>query len=240
MLSVALPLLAAAWTPCYTPAASLRTARSALSPSMQAPEGSMGPARAWLNERNDRAWSNLENEGLVVPRRGAETSFARGLDMAKSYGDRQGVAGQSRRTPAAAGPGRSWPPAEQGQRGNFPVREQRFSPQSEPPVREQRFTPENAEAAQLAERGVQRGYLHKLGKNVTKWKRRFFVLQPTTMLYYYLSAGDTEPAGVVNMDLFTEVLAVEPVGVSPGGQGAAAENGRAKPKKCIVGADGDV
>ena len=70
-------------------------------------------------------------------------------------------------------------------------------------------------AAQLAERGVQRGYMHKLGKNVTKWKRRFFVLQPTTMLYYYLSAGDSEPAGVVNMDLFTEVVAVEPAAPAP-------------------------
>jgi len=43
--------------------------------------------------------------------------------------------------------------------------------------------------AQLAEQSVLSGYLFKLGVNVRRWKRRFFVLQPTTMLYYYLSPG---------------------------------------------------
>jgi len=39
---------------------------------------------------------------------------------------------------------------------------------------------------------------------VRRWKRRFFVLEPTTYLYYYLSSGDDEPAGCLNLDLYSE------------------------------------
>lgn len=44
-------------------------------------------------------------------------------------------------------------------------------------------------AAQLAEQAALSGYMFKLGKNVRRWKRRFFVLQPSTTLFYYLSSG---------------------------------------------------
>ena len=64
-------------------------------------------------------------------------------------------------------------------------------------------------AAHLASRSHVSGHLHKLGVNVRKWKRRFFVLQPTTMLYYYISSGDSQPAGVINMDTFTEIEEVD-------------------------------
>jgi len=59
-------------------------------------------------------------------------------------------------------------------------------------------------AAQLATVGEISGHLHKLGIRVPTWKRRFFVLRPATYLYYYLSSGDEEPAGCINLDLYNE------------------------------------
>ena len=59
-------------------------------------------------------------------------------------------------------------------------------------------------AAQLASVGEISGHLHKLGSRVPTWKRRFFVLRPATYLYYYLSSGDEEPAGCINLDLYNE------------------------------------
>lgn len=59
-------------------------------------------------------------------------------------------------------------------------------------------------AAQLATVGEFSGHLHKLGSRVPTWKRRFFVLRPATYLYYYLSSGDEEPAGCINLDLYNE------------------------------------
>jgi hypothetical protein len=63
-------------------------------------------------------------------------------------------------------------------------------------------------AAQLATAGEQSGHLLKLGSRVRTWKRRFFVLRPATYLYYYLSSGDDEPAGCVNLDLYSECFDV--------------------------------
>lgn len=63
--------------------------------------------------------------------------------------------------------------------------------------------------AALVSRGALRsGYLWKLGANVPKWKRRFFVLKPITMLFYYMSEHDTEPRGCIDLDLFDAVREV--------------------------------
>jgi hypothetical protein len=43
------------------------------------------------------------------------------------------------------------------------------------------------------------GYLSKLGQEIPEFKRRFFVLQPATHLYYFLSPADTEPRGCLDL-----------------------------------------
>ena len=59
-------------------------------------------------------------------------------------------------------------------------------------------------AARLARASVKAGSLHGLGEN-HQWKRRFFVLKPTTMLYYFGSDADEEPLGCVDVEAFTSV-----------------------------------
>eukprot|EP00977_Amphora_coffeiformis_P013225 scaffold3408_cov129-Amphora_coffeaeformis.AAC.20 len=44
------------------------------------------------------------------------------------------------------------------------------------------------------------GFLSKLGKQLPEFKRRFFVLQPATHLYYFLSPTDTEPRGCLDLE----------------------------------------
>lgn len=44
------------------------------------------------------------------------------------------------------------------------------------------------------------GFLSKLGQEVPEFKRRFFVLQPATHLYYFLSPTDTEPRGCLELE----------------------------------------
>ncbi|KAL9189087.1 hypothetical protein ACHAXT_011577 [Thalassiosira profunda] len=48
------------------------------------------------------------------------------------------------------------------------------------------------------------GYLRKLGKNIPTFKRRFFVLKPSTHLYYFLSPHDVEPRGCIDLDMVQE------------------------------------
>jgi len=48
------------------------------------------------------------------------------------------------------------------------------------------------------------GYLRKLGTNIPKFKRRFFVLKPSTHLYYFMSPNDVEPRGCIDLDLMRE------------------------------------
>ena len=43
-----------------------------------------------------------------------------------------------------------------------------------------------------------------MGEN-HQWKRRFFVLKPTTMLYYFGSARTRSPKGCVGVEAFTSV-----------------------------------
>lgn len=65
-----------------------------------------------------------------------------------------------------------------------------------------------ASAALVARGAMKSGYLWKLGSNVPRWKRRFFVLKPITMLFYYMSEHDTEPRGCIDLDLFDAVRRV--------------------------------
>lgn len=66
-----------------------------------------------------------------------------------------------------------------------------------------------ADAALVAKGAIKSGYLWKMGSNVPKWKRRFFVLKPITMLFYYMSEYDTEPRGCIDLDLFDAIRKVE-------------------------------
>lgn len=53
------------------------------------------------------------------------------------------------------------------------------------------------------------GYLEKLGQNVTVWKRRFFLLQPGTHLYYFVSPTDTEPRGCLDVEGSTVQISLQ-------------------------------
>lgn len=55
-------------------------------------------------------------------------------------------------------------------------------------------------ASQLAKQAPAAGFLLKLGTNVPTYKRRFFVLQPGTFLYYFLSEHDTIPRGCLDLE----------------------------------------
>ena len=70
-------------------------------------------------------------------------------------------------------------------------------------------------AAHLARRAPQAGYLQKLGHNIATFKRRFFVLQTETNLYYYLSPNDMEPRGKVAL---LEGTQIEPLEELPDGR----------------------
>jgi len=55
-------------------------------------------------------------------------------------------------------------------------------------------------AAAFARTAPRAGFLCKLGTNIPEFKRRFFVLKPSTHLYYFLSPGDTEPRGCIDLE----------------------------------------
>ena len=55
-------------------------------------------------------------------------------------------------------------------------------------------------ASDFARKAPRAGFLQKLGSNVPEFKRRFFVLQPTTQLYYFLSPNDSIPRGSIAID----------------------------------------
>lgn len=69
------------------------------------------------------------------------------------------------------------------------------------------------DASLVALGALKSGYLWKMGANVPRWKRRFFVLKPITMLFYYMSEHDTEPRGCIDLDLFDAVRKVREDGV---------------------------
>jgi hypothetical protein len=56
------------------------------------------------------------------------------------------------------------------------------------------------QASYLARNAPQAGFLYKLGTHIPEFKRRFFVLKPTTHLYYFLSPNDPEPRGRVDLE----------------------------------------
>lgn len=55
-------------------------------------------------------------------------------------------------------------------------------------------------AVTFARQAPHAGFLQKQGANVREFKRRFFVLQPATHLYYFLSAQDTAPRGCFDLE----------------------------------------
>jgi hypothetical protein len=55
-------------------------------------------------------------------------------------------------------------------------------------------------AAVIARQAPAAGFLLKMGTNVPNFKRRFFVLHPSTSLYYFLSPNDTIPRGCLDID----------------------------------------
>jgi len=59
-------------------------------------------------------------------------------------------------------------------------------------------------AASFAKSAPKAGYLSKLGSSVSEYKKRFFVLKPTTCLYYFLSPSDEEPRGCIDLDGFVD------------------------------------
>lgn len=63
------------------------------------------------------------------------------------------------------------------------------------------------------------GYLRKMGTNIPTFKRRFFVLKPSTHLYYFLSPTDAEPRGCIDLESGSENggCEVKEVGVLPDG-----------------------
>ncbi|CAJ1903639.1 unnamed protein product [Cylindrotheca closterium] len=69
-------------------------------------------------------------------------------------------------------------------------------------------------ASIMARTSSQAGFLHKLGRNIPEFKRRFFVLKPETRLYYYLSPNDTEPRGKIDL----EGSRIEPLEELPDGR----------------------
>lgn len=81
-------------------------------------------------------------------------------------------------------------------------------------------------AASFAKSAPKAGYLSKLGSSVTEYKKRFFVLKPTTCLYYFLSPSDEEPRGCIDLDGFVdhsaqsdmEGLKVNSLGTLPDGR----------------------
>lgn len=54
-------------------------------------------------------------------------------------------------------------------------------------------------AASFARTAPRAGFLSKFGSNIPEFKRRFFVLKPSTHLYYFLSPADTEPRGCIDL-----------------------------------------
>lgn len=60
--------------------------------------------------------------------------------------------------------------------------------------------PTESTALTFAKSAPLSGYLRKLGKNIPTFKRRFFVLKPSTHLYYFISPNDVEPRGCIDLD----------------------------------------
>ena len=64
-------------------------------------------------------------------------------------------------------------------------------------------------ALDLSRTAPQAGFLQKMGVNIPEFKRRFFVLCPSTRLYYYLSPHDTQPRGFVELDESAKIEELE-------------------------------
>lgn len=71
-------------------------------------------------------------------------------------------------------------------------------------------------AISFARNAPKAGYLSKLGTSISEYKRRFFVLKPTTFLYYFLSPNDTEPRGCIDLEGLIQDSDVSPTGIKEG------------------------
>ena len=71
-------------------------------------------------------------------------------------------------------------------------------------------------AAEFARQAPQAGYLFKRGSQIAEYKRRFFVLQPSTYLYYFLSESDSKPRGCIDVE--KELLRFQMVEECPDGR----------------------
>jgi len=67
---------------------------------------------------------------------------------------------------------------------------------------------DSPKARDIAREAPQAGFLLKLGQNIPEFKRRFFVLQARTHLYYFLSPDDQTPRGCLDL----ENSSIEPIG----------------------------
>ena len=76
------------------------------------------------------------------------------------------------------------------------------------PRQKRRMIEPLATAASFAQSAPRAGFLFKFGSNIPEFKRRFFVLKPSTHLYYFLSPADTEPRGCIDLEKAT----VKPLG----------------------------
>jgi hypothetical protein len=78
-----------------------------------------------------------------------------------------------------------------------PPQDENLVPKEVPPPRQEE---ERLTAADFARRAPQAGYLFKKGARIAEYKRRFFVLQPSTYLYYFLSESDSKPRGCIDLE----------------------------------------
>jgi PH domain len=62
------------------------------------------------------------------------------------------------------------------------------------------YPPSTIRAASFARNCPQAGFLYKLGANIPEFKRRFFVIKPSSHLYYFVSPHDTEPRGCWDLE----------------------------------------
>ena len=95
-----------------------------------------------------------------------------------------------------------------------------FSPMVIKPSEDSKqYDPTAITAASFAKHAPKAGYLSKLGTSVSAYKKRFFVLKPTTCLYYFLSPTDEEPRGCIDLDSdMVDGLKVNSLGCLPDGR----------------------
>ncbi|GFH54858.1 hypothetical protein CTEN210_11334 [Chaetoceros tenuissimus] len=85
-----------------------------------------------------------------------------------------------------------------------PVLNQGIPVQQQQQQQQKQHVENSMSAAKFAKNAPKAGYLSKLGSSVAEYKKRFFVLKPTTCLYYFLSPNDEEPRGCIDLEGFVD------------------------------------